>query len=120
MIKKLLITATLTLATSSAMAAAVCDGTSTVAGAGTAHAADGKFVVTTFTPKCSAAVQVNVDENTTSFWGGSVSFKGKNSFKANTAGGAVIPHQACAASSGCVESDAADATTAAAALGSGS
>lgn len=119
MIKHIITAASLSLIASVAFAAPnLCTG-STSAGSGSAWTVPtpAKFVVTTFTPKCSASVFVEGAEDTTRFWGSSGSAKGKTTFIGNTAGGAVTSSTACDAT-GCTAANVTGSLTNAANLGS--
>lgn len=71
-----------------------------------------QFVLTPFTPKCSANVTVVGIDATSYYAVGAVSAKGKSSFRGSTAGGGVIPNALCSVAGAC---DAGEATTAASA-----
>lgn len=64
--------------------------------------------------KCSANVLATYDQSATALWVGAASKKGKNSFKGNTAGGAVKVHALCEKTSGCEDGDVTAATAQAA------
>ena len=88
-------------------------GAQTSAGNATAAVAagTGNFVVTAFTPKCSANTYVAYEQNATVFAVGSASSKGKTVFKGSTNGGGVTASGSCAASP-CLASDATGVTAA--------
>jgi hypothetical protein len=116
--KKTLLVALLSLASTGAFAANACTGE---AGNGTtvAGAAD-KFVRVQFTPKCSANSLVQYTDQVTSFAVAAGSSKGKTTFIGNTAGGAVkVSGTACSAS-GCTTGEVSTALSSAEALASGS
>lgn len=95
---------------------------STACSAGTATevtGADDKFVRTNFKPKCSANTKVDYTDQTSSIAVAGISVKGGNSFKANSAGGSVLPHEKCTGKV-CADSDLSAALTAAEEMKSGS
>lgn len=82
----------------------VCSG-ATAAKNGTAiNSTNSDFVVTEFTPKCSANVFLSTSDNATTFAVGAGSAKGKTYFAGNSEGGAVSPPTTGSAcpSTGCV------------------
>ncbi|MFY9327791.1 MAG: hypothetical protein WAO76_07205 [Georgfuchsia sp.] len=96
----------------------VCEG-STTATTGTEFPGDSEFVVSSFTPQCSANVFLSSGDSSTAIWVGSASAKGKTAFRGGSEGGGVSAFDTACASSGCTASDA-QAARDDAALGSGS
>lgn len=95
MIKKIILAASLSLIASASFAAPLCENNGT-AGNGKEFAGDStQFVVTSFTPKCSANTEVEGDQDASGFWGASASTKGKTYFGGHTAGGAVKALKEC-------------------------
>lgn len=81
-----------------------CSGT---AGNGTAATTQTSgFVKTVFTPKCSANTLVYGSDSDTYYRVGSASTKGKTTFAGSSNGGGVVAAGSCAASTGCVASEA--------------
>lgn len=87
-------------------ATTVCDKGTVTSVAGTA----GKFVITSFTPKCSANSNVDGVDNTSYFAVGANSIKGKTSFMGSTAGGGIVPYTTCASAGACTATEASDAS----------
>lgn len=105
-------------ASNAALAATACSG---AAGNGNSitGATDGsKFVRVTFTAKCSANVNSQYEDSTTTFAVAAGSSKGKNTFVGNTAGGAVKPSGTACSSSGCTAGEVTSALTVAKAMAS--
>lgn len=98
----------------------VCAGGTAAANGTTLTSSNSDFVVTTFTPKCSANVFLSTSDNTTTFAVGAASAKGKSVFSGNTEGGAVAPTSTACASSGCTATNATEAAQASLASASGS
>ena len=98
---------------------AVCGGT---AGDGTAVASDttGSYLVRVgFTPKCSANVLLNFNQNATAAWVASGSQKGRSTFIGSSNGGGVVKSGTCP-NAGCTTTEIGTALTAAAAIGGSS
>lgn len=98
----------------------VCSGNTAAVNGTTLDSTNSDFVVTTFTPKCSANVFLATNDNTTTFAVGAASAKGKSIFSGNTEGGAVAPTGTACASSGCTGTNATEAAAASMASASGS
>lgn len=100
------------LASSASFAATtqICTGTAQASnGVSPANNTAGTYyLVTSIAPKCSANVIVEGVDGTSGAWYalGSVSVKGKNSFKGNTNGGSVSANVACAIPGGCTDAEA--------------
>ena len=98
-----------------ASATPVCDGSA--AGGDKSVTEVDKFIVNSFTMKCSSNVFLNYDESDTVLAVGAASKKGKNVFSGSSAGGQVKPASACAADP-CTANDSAGASSAALNAGS--
>lgn len=75
--------------------------------------AEGGYVRATFTPKCSARVFAEVQDNTSYFAVGTVSSRGRSSFGGSTVGGGIQRIGECATQGACAVSDAQAAVPAA-------
>lgn len=111
-------------ANTSAIAATACSGVVPTTGGGvntvTAVAAD-KFVRTGFTPKCSANVILEYEDQTTEFAVAAGSTKGKTTFIGNSAGGGITASKTnTCAGTGCTTDNVDSALTEAKALKGGS
>ena len=107
--KKLSIAVALFAASTLVHSAAVCTGKAAGTGAEIAGTTDGtKFIMQTFTPRCSTNVYLDYEQSAKAVGVGAASSKGGFSFAGNSEGGAVAG-TACGASKRCDGTEAAGA-----------